>query len=313
MKRIVLAGATVLVLLAAAATYFLYAPAPTWPTEGLLRHTVEVQDRQRSYSVFVPPNAAPGARVLLALHPSLGRGDMMRSQVGGSLERLALRDGAIVVYPDGLEGHFNDCRRAATYSARTLRVDDIGFLRRIVERLVAEHGADPKRVDALGYSNGGHMALRLALEAPDLVRGVVAIAANMPASNNLDCAVHAAPVSRIVMIQGTKDPVNPYTGGDVSLFGMGSRGEVLSAQASADWWVQRLGLAPAEDRVVGESGSVRARQQDWTAATGQVRLVSLDGGGHAIPQADYRYPRLMGGTYLKDDLLAAAWHMLDQR
>jgi polyhydroxybutyrate depolymerase len=313
MKRVVLAGATVLVLLAAAAAYFLYAPAPSWPTEGLLRHTVEVQDRQRSYSVFVPPNASPGARVLLALHPSLGSGDLMRSQVGGSLERMARRDGAIVVYPDGFEGHFNDCRRAATYSARTLQVDDIGFLRRIVERLVAEHGADPKRVDALGYSNGGHMALRLALEAPELVRGVVAIAANMPAPNNLDCTVHATPISRIALIEGTKDPVNPYTGGDVSLFGTGSRGEVLSAQASADWWVQRLGLAPAGDSVVAESPDIRVRQQDWASTTGHVRLVSLDGGGHTIPQADYRYPRLVGATFLKDDVLAAAWQMLDQR
>lgn len=157
------------------------------------------------------------------------------------------------------------------------------------------------------------MVLRLAIEAPDLVRGVVAVAANMPTPDNMGCTSTRPPASRIVLMQGTDDPVNPYQGGDVSMFGLGSRGQVLSAQASANGWAQRLGLAPAGDSVVGESGSIRARQQDWTAATGHVRLVSLEGGGHTIPQADYRYPRLMGATYLKDDVLAAAWQLLDQR
>jgi poly(3-hydroxybutyrate) depolymerase len=65
--------------------------------------------------------------------------------------------------------------------------------------------------------------------------------------------------------------------------------------------------------VVAESPGIRVRQQEWTATTGHVRLVSLEGAGHTIPQADYRYPRLVGATYLKDDVLASAWQLLDQR
>lgn len=313
MKRFFTVLLVSLALLLAAAAYFLYAPAPSGSAEGYQRHTLQLLDRSRSYSVFVPPQVAPGARVMLALHPSRATGDMMRSQVGGSLERLAQRDGTIVVYPDGFEGHFNDCRLAATYSARTQQIDDIGFLRSIVERLVIEHGIDPQRVDALGYSNGGHMALRLALEAPDLVRGVVTVAANMPTTDNQACVPTSATATRIVLIQGTDDPVNPYLGGEVSMFGLGSRGQVLSAQASAEHWAQRLKLAPTADTVVGQFGATVVRQQDWTAVTGLVRLVSLEGAGHTIPQADYRYPRLMGDTYLKDDVLEATWQLLDRR
>lgn len=67
----------------------------------------------------------------------------------------------MVVYPDGYEGHFNDCRRVASFSARALNVDDVGFVRRITEQLVEEEQVDPERVYTIGFSNGGHMALRL--------------------------------------------------------------------------------------------------------------------------------------------------------
>jgi polyhydroxybutyrate depolymerase len=86
------------------------------------------------------------------------------------IERIAEKDD-VVVYPDGYEGHFNDCRRVASYSARTLNVDDVGFIKRIVERLGAEKKINPERVYAIGCSNGGHLALRLALEAPELIKG----------------------------------------------------------------------------------------------------------------------------------------------
>lgn len=311
MKRALMVVMLLLALLGVAAAYYIYAPTPNWPTVGLQRYSIEVQGRQRSFSVFTPPRMAPGARVLIALHPSRANGDMMRSQVGGFLDRLAVSDDVIVVYPDGHEGHFNDCRRVADYSARTLNIDDIGFMRRIVERLVADQGADPKRVDVIGYSNGAHMALRLVLEAPDLVRGAVAVAGNVPTSDNMDCRTDQKPAARIVLIEGTRDPINPYLGGNVAMFGLGSRGTVLSAQESASWLSQRLGLAPAGDLVIDQTEDIRVRQQDWTAHKGWVRLVSLEGGGHTIPQSHYRYPRLMGATYLKDDVLESSLRLLE--
>ena len=46
---------------------------------------------------------------------------------------------------------------------------------------------------ATGISNGGQMALRLALEAPELVRAVAPVAASLPAERNLDCKPPGAP------------------------------------------------------------------------------------------------------------------------
>jgi polyhydroxybutyrate depolymerase len=296
--------------LAAAALYFLHAPRASLPAAPVRAATVEMDGRLRRYAVFTPSRPRPGAGVLLVFHPSQSSGQDMRRIVGVPLERMAERDNVVIVYPDGFEGHFNDCRREASYSARRLAVDDVGFTRRIVEELIAQDGIDPTRVFALGYSNGGHMALRLALEDPELVRGVVAIAANLAAPDNMDCRIAPAPARFIVLVEGTRDPINPYDGGRVTLFGFGNRGHVLSAQASAEWFGRTLGLASTEPRILERASGLSVREQDWFSASGRVRLLTIEGGGHTVPQAGYRFARILGPTYPGDAVLESAWQLI---
>lgn len=310
MFRAIVAAAAVVVVLLAAAVYLLYAPKPPLPAAPAVAATLDIDGRLRHYLVFIPAELQPGASTLVVFHPSQGSGADARRILGRALERMAERDNVVLVYPDGYEGHFNDCRREASYSARRLNVDDVGFVRHIVEALVRTRGVDPQRVYAIGYSNGGHMALRLALEDPDLVRGVVAIAANLPAADNMDCRLAPSPARFIGLVEGTRDPINPYGGGRVSLFGFGNRGMVLSAQASAEWFAGVLGLARDGERVIGRSDGLSVREQDWVSATGRVRLLTIEGGGHTVPQAGYRFQRVLGPTFRDDAVLASAWQLL---
>ena len=57
---------------------------------------------------------------------------------------------------------------------------DMGFIRALIDRVKAEHAINPKRVYAFGYSNGGHMAFRLAIEAPEEAAAIAAIGAGLP-------------------------------------------------------------------------------------------------------------------------------------
>ncbi|MBW8879386.1 MAG: prolyl oligopeptidase family serine peptidase [Acidobacteria bacterium] len=311
LKRLISVFAVLIVVLIAAAAYFLYAPKPALPSGPAEASTVEVGGRQRHYLVITPARLQAGASVLLVFHPSLSSGEDMRRMVGSALEGIAQRENVVVVYPDGYEGHFNDCRRVASFSARKLNIDDVGFSKRIIERLAAEKKIDPERVYAMGVSNGGHMALRLALEAPELVKGVAAIAANLPAPDNMDCKVAPSPSRFIEFVEGTKDPINPYGGGQVTLFGFGNRGNVLSAQESAQWFAHRLGLAATEPQTLGkEVSGISAHQQDWRSANGHVRLVTIEGGGHTVPQASYRSMRILGATFQSDSVLESMWQLL---
>ncbi len=308
--RVLMGLAIFLGLLGVVAAYWLYAPKPPLPAGPIATRSLDIGGYSRHYSVFAPSSLQAGASVLLVFHPSQSHGEEMRRIVGSPLERMAEQDNVVVVYPDGYEGHFNDCRRVASYSARALDIDDVGFTRRIIEQLAAEKGINPERVYALGYSNGGHMALRLALEAPETVKGAVAIAANLPAPENMGCTVASSPARVIVFVEGTDDPINPYEGGPVTLFGFGNRGNVLSAEASAKWFVDALGLGAGEVRTLDPVDGLSAQQQDWTSSSGQVRLITIEGGGHTIPQGDYRFPRLFGATYRSDAVLESGWRLL---
>lgn len=310
LRRILIGLVIVFVLLGAAAAYLLYAPRPASPVGPIEVVTLEVGGHTRRYSVFSPAALQAGASVLVAFHPSQSSGEEMRRIVGGVLEPMAEQENVVVVYPDGYEGHFNDCRRVASYSARKLDVDDVGLTRRIIEQLVARKKVDAERVYAIGYSNGGHMALRLALEAPELIKGAVAIAANLPALDNMDCTVAASPSRFIALVEGTRDPINPYEGGPVTLFGFGNRGNVLSAQASAEWFAHTLGLAATETRLLERISGMSAHQQDWLSSSGHVRLVTIEGGGHTVPQSAYRFPRILGSTFQSNSVLESTWQLL---
>ncbi|WP_252406503.1 hypothetical protein, partial [Acinetobacter pittii] len=77
--------------------------------------------------------------MLVVLHGSRGDGAQMRRISGYGFDRLAAQEGFLVAYPDGFEGHWNDCRKAASYSARLRDVDDVAFLRALVARLAQEY------------------------------------------------------------------------------------------------------------------------------------------------------------------------------
>jgi polyhydroxybutyrate depolymerase len=302
------AGAVLLALFAAAHAGAIPNAAPTAPPT----QTVRVGAMTRRFLAFVPPSLQPGTPLLIAFHPSGATGAGMRRICGDLLERLARQRQFAVAYPDGFEGHFDDLRRKASYSARRLKIDDVGFTRAIVAFMNRKYGIDPDRVYALGYSNGGAMVLRLALESPDLVAGVISISANLPTADNIDCPIIDGRHTAVVLIEGTADPINPYQGGRVSIFGLGDRGTVLSAQKSAEWFARRYGLQrDLRPKPVLKQGTLNATWQDWGSSPPLVRLITIQGGGHTVPKA----PRpgvtiLLGRTFRSDALIEAAWDVM---
>ena len=95
----------------------------------------------------------------------------------------------------------------------------MGFLTGIADKLVTEIGVDRERVFATGVSRGGHMAFRLALEAPSRFRAVAAAGANVPVPENFKCTTAGQGTSSVIIMNGTKDPINPFEGGEVRFFG----------------------------------------------------------------------------------------------
>ena len=268
------------------------APAPSAssrPAEVRLDavQSLQVGSLLRTYRVHRPENAADGAPLWLVLHGSGGTGADMQAMHGGAFDRLADREGIVLAYPDGFGQHWNDCRPSADYSANLQDIDDVGFLRALVDTLHADLRIDRQRIAVIGISNGGQMVFRLAFEAPELASIHVAMLANLPAPGNDDCRHLGHPTS-MLLINGSEDPINPSGGGLANLAGNTSRGAVLSSKQSAETWARWAGHAdePAIHRPRERSQDDETSVEVWEwqkSGAPPVTWISLVGGGHSVP------------------------------
>jgi polyhydroxybutyrate depolymerase len=171
---------------------------PAVETERLL--TVPTADGTRTATVVHPDSAGPGAPLVVVLHGRGGTGADMRSL---GFDDLAERDGAVVAYPQGLGRSWNAGRCCGT--AQSDGVDDLGFLDELVATLVRDDGVDPRRVYAVGFSNGGHLSYAWAC-AGGALAGIAPVAGSLTG----DCA-DPTPVS-VLAVAGTADRAVPMAG-----------------------------------------------------------------------------------------------------
>lgn len=303
MKRFLLFCARALVIviasLAALFVYFVYTPAPELPplSGQLSSDSIDVAGTQRSYTRYVPAQLRKGAALVLVLHGSGEGAGQMRRETGYAFERLADRHGFAVVYPNALEGLWNACSIVGAVGAHGRAADDVAFLTQLVDRLAAQLPIDANRVFATGSSRGGSMVLRLALEAPSRFRAVAAVSASVPTPDNFQCTSGAQGTSSVMIMNGTQDPLMPFEGGEVSLFGLLYRnGTVRSSRDSGQYFADLNHLIGApEIQQTPLADGVRVEQFRWPGAGRiEVELVAVHGAGHGMPQPYRRRPRLLG-------------------
>ena len=295
--------AAVMIIVLASVRYLFVAPAGEPPLRrgNLQRHAFSVDGLDRAFLYYLPAELRQGAPVVLVFHSSRGGGERIQQATAYAFDLLADQYGFVAVYPNAYEKHWNDCLPVGDYAAKQRDVDDAGFIRSLLVFLQKQHSVDPGRVFAVGLSGGGQMSFRLAMETPELIRGVVAIGASMPASDNLACQPAGQAVA-VMLINGTDDPFNPFDGGEVGWLGrFWGRGMVNSSLESAEYWAEVAGYqdAPFQHRYpdnVPEDGSVATRMVWSGQGRPEISLITVHGGGHTIPHPDKRFPRFLGPT-----------------
>jgi poly(3-hydroxybutyrate) depolymerase/protein-S-isoprenylcysteine O-methyltransferase Ste14 len=286
---------------------------------GGTRQALWSGEHERSFVLYRPRHLAEGAPLFLVLHGSGGDASRIRGLTASRFERLADEHGFVVVYPEGFEGNWNGCREQAPFSANRLGVDDVGFVRDLVADLrlgnfsgspLGAHG-----VFAFGFSGGGHLALRLALEAPELVSGVAVVGASLPPAHARDCPLPGRLATPVLLVEGTDDPINPYRGGEVVLpaeLGGAALGPVLSAEETARYLASRAGhrsppRVEAGREVDGDPTTGIERRTWRTPGTPPITLITVIGGGHTIPQPGASFPAIVGRQTAELDAPAEVW------
>jgi polyhydroxybutyrate depolymerase len=268
----------------------------------------------RDVGVFDPePRAGSGTRPLvLVLHGGLGEDDDTIALSFGKLNQLAEEDGFLVVYPQGVGGHWNDGRNVQRYVAQRERIDDVGFLTKLIDELVDKRRVDPEAVFLVGVSDGAMMAHRFACERTSHLRAFTAVIGAMPynvARRRSRCG--AGPLS-VLMINGTEDPVVPWSGGSVEFDGV-TLGKVLSAQRTFAFW-KRLASCKGDEAslipdFVPEDGTRIERTKAIDCrGDAKVELFAVRGAGHTWPSGWQYLPETMIGATSSDiDASIAAW------
>ncbi|MEW9797063.1 alpha/beta hydrolase family esterase [Alteromonas sp. CYL-A6] len=296
-------GITALVmvgLLGALLWYFLAPAVSAEPpdTGRFSAGSLEHDGLTREYQVFLPETLNPAAGLLVVAHGSLQTKDSIRRFSGYGFEHLATQHGFAVVYPQGIEKNWNDCRAAASYPAKVRNIDDTGFISALLEKLRNDYDMTNAPAYLAGFSNGAHLGFKFMFEHPGVFDAVAAVSANLPAPGYSDCrtGVTATP---LMLINGTDDPINPFNGGQVTLFGVGDRGQVMSSSQTAAYFAGLFAgtsLVKTQEVLNVNHHDVGVRTVWSDRNVPRVSLIEVSGGGHTVPQPGYRAPRLLGNT-----------------
>jgi polyhydroxybutyrate depolymerase len=296
----------------AAYAYFIYAPLPNKPNlpGHAATQTIRVEGHVRSYIEYVPAQLPPDAPLIIVLHGSLMNGKMMRRMSGYEFDKLADKNHFAVLYPDGYKHDWNDCRKADTDPARLEHIDDVGFMRALIAKEKARRKIDSGKVYVVGYSNGGQMAMAIAQQSQSPAAGIAVFGASLPAAGNSICP-QSTSTPPVMIVDGTDDPVNPFHGGDAGVLGVVDAGDVKSALATAKEFVNRDDIHDAEKTRAlphrDANDPTWVREFSWSrGGMPYVVLCAVMGGGHTVPQPEYRFPRVLGRTSGNIDGPAAA-------
>lgn len=159
-------------------------------------------------------------------------------------------------------------------------IDDVGYIHAVVAELIRAGVADPTRIYLSGISDGAIMSYRLLCHPASPFTAAVPIVGTMYGGHIEDCRPPRP--AAIMPIAGTNDTILPYDGW---LFSLGREASI--PETMEHWRLlhgctgQKSELTP--DRDADDASRVRIVEWTGCAKDGAVKLLRVEGGGHAVP------------------------------
>lgn len=174
---------------------------------------------ERRYLLYVPPTVekAKPLQLVIMLHGMAGTALNSQRETGWSAK--ANEEGFIVVYPEATRPNeaqppslrknpqaWND--GSGRFHAAERNIDDVAFIKALIDSLDDSYLLDLKRIYVTGFSNGSSMVFRLGAELADRVAAI--------APHSGTCWIETFPPSidiSVCYFTGTSDTLNPIDGG----------------------------------------------------------------------------------------------------
>ncbi len=253
---------------------------------------IEVEGKNRVFEYFAPPTFTSAPSLVFVLHGSRGTMYDARWQTNYEFERLAAaRGNQIIVYPQGYDKHWNDCRGSASYTANQEDINDLAFFTKMIDYFEQQYQINKEAVFVTGISNGGQMCYKLGYELPNKFKGIAPFVANLPEDANNDCTPKNVSVS-VMVINGTKDRINPHAGGWVVLGQDSTRGAVQATEKTIAYWKNLLNCETRVEKIAyddyckEDNSTVIHYKYACPTTNKKVELLEVIGGGHVVPVKD---------------------------
>ncbi|MBS0618087.1 MAG: prolyl oligopeptidase family serine peptidase [Spirochaetes bacterium] len=242
-------------------------------------YTFPFEGRDRKFTIHLPSGREMQKNLPLVVALHGGPGNAKNLEENTRLSEKADSAGFIVVYPDGtsyqnpwfLNWNSGGCCGYAWEN----KVNDVGFLRALIKKLIREYAIDKRRVYAMGFSKGGMMSHHLACEASDVFTGIADIAGAL-----------------------NQDSCKPKRGLDVFIVhGRADRNVRFGGELPK----KLLPLPDSEDRPVAYAVAIWSRNnrcallntmtqadvvmQNFICERGSLRVADLENDGHTWPGA----------------------------
>ena len=209
---------------------------------GQTSKTMQYGGVERQYIEYIPANVLSPAPILFVLH---GLGDDMSNMFNSTgFKQIADQHGWIVIVPQALEASFQGYSLGTAWNSGihvslytyelTINedVDDSGFIMAILDDEIANSNADPNNVFVTGFSMGGFMSNRLAIEHGDRIKAIASVSGtvgNMVQDNTPNGHLST------MHIHGTADGTVSYDNAGFNMQ-IATVSVGLGAEATTDYW-----------------------------------------------------------------------------
>ena len=231
----------------------------TFAAHAQTTKTITWDGQERQYIEYVPTSysAAQTAPVLFMLH---GMGDDINNFFQATqIRNVAEEQGWIVICPQALDFNYENPLLGGSYDFGTCwnvgstvhvsfemygiplnfdvtvneNVDDEGFLMAALEATKAEYNVDQDKVFFAGFSLGGFMSHRMAIQHGDAINSIAAVSGVI--GNDLTTLI---PVDNVNVLQifGTSDEMITYDYAMISLQSLGYYNLGLPVEETVEYW-----------------------------------------------------------------------------
>lgn len=257
------------------------ATASAAPTANIgQERTITVDGREREYLVYIPASLDRSKPSPLVIYLHGASQTMRAAERTTDLNVQAEQQRFVVIYPQGLGSALTSVQATWNFGCCNAlfdqKVDDLGFVRQIIQKATADLPIDPDRIYIAGFSAGATMAYRVACEAPQLIAAVGAISGGLAISS-------CSPPADLSMLEihGTKDELSPYGGCAPTTTRCGN--PILTLPAVEPMMARFRELFGCPTPTIVRDGPVTRTTGSPCRGGTEVTLITAEGGVHIGP------------------------------